>query len=181
MSGKKKGDGIRRDGKIVGTLAQSIVEYLDRFYVRAEVCGSVRRGLTDVGDVDLVVDRLYTAVEGVKHFCESRGLQFEGPEEMPSGRKTFSVAINGLQFDLYHATAEQWGAMKLFLTGSMKFNIATRGHAKKQGMKLSQYGLFYQGEIIAGRTEEQIFEALGLQYMPPSDRNLEADERLPLL
>ena len=68
--------------------------------------------------------------------------------------------------------------MALFLTGSQKFNIIVRGEAKRQGYKLNQYGLWQGDERIAGKSEEQIFDALGLKYVRPIDRSVESFKRL---
>lgn len=58
-----------------------------------------------------------------------------------------------------------------YFTGSKQHNVMVRDLAKKKKLKLNEYGLFKKDKMIAGRTEEEIFEAVGLPYIPPELRN----------
>ena len=143
---------------------------------KIETCGSIRRLQPKVRDVDMVVDcnlgffhyHLYEISENGKD-PEYRLLT----KRSPAAAAKLDFTLDGIPFNVYKATEENWGAMVLFLTGSQLFNILMRGEAKKQGYKLSQYGLFHGSEIIAGKTEKQIFEALGLEYVLPCDREVD--------
>jgi DNA polymerase (family 10) len=64
----------------------------------------------------------------------------------------------------------RYGAALQYFTGSKKHNIALRGLAHRRGFKLSEYGFFRGGQLIAGRTEEQVYRALGLAYVEPELR-----------
>lgn len=78
----------------------------------------------------------------------------------------------GIQIDLYFCTPDEAGAMKMFLTGPARFNIRCRQRAIKRGYTLNQYGLFDQDEtpVCDARDERAIFEALGMDYLTPEQR-----------
>jgi DNA polymerase (family 10) len=155
--------------------------------IRAQTCGSIRRLLPKVADIDLVVSPpLRKAAEVL---LEMDGKVIPGINvkvgvlsvvclsNIENCKKTANLMVNGVQVDLYEATEEQWAAMTLFLTGSKLCNVVMRGKAKAQGLRLNQYGLWHGDEVIAGRSERQIFEALGLEYLTPEERSLEVTGR----
>jgi DNA polymerase (family 10) len=82
------------------------------------------------------------------------------------------VTRAGLQVDLRHSTPEQIGATLQYFTGSKAHNVALRERAVRRGLKLNEYGLFdvESGRNLASATEESIYEALGLAYIPPELR-----------
>ena len=88
------------------------------------------------------------------------------------GEKIVRGTYKSCPVDIYKAEQEYFGAMLLFLTGSSKYGIKMRAKAKYKGLKLSQYGLFNRetNELIAGKTEEDIYEAMGLKYKEPELR-----------
>jgi DNA polymerase (family 10) len=132
--------------------------------VKHQICGSIRREVkATVGDFDIVVDRLlraYTALGGTAAIKRP-------PGKIP---RQVDVMYQGLNVNLYMAFDDEWGAMVLFLTGNGQFNIQLRALAKRQGLKLNQYGLWEGANKLAGRTEEQIFHALGLRMVEPWER-----------
>jgi len=65
---------------------------------------------------------------------------------------------------------EEWGAALLYFTGSKNFNIRMRNAAIAKGWKLNEYGLWDGDKLIAGKTEEEIFEALGWEFVEPTAR-----------
>jgi DNA polymerase (family 10) len=140
--------------------------------IKTEICGSVRRQTAEVNDIDIVVgcgaDILKSHLKGI---CLGAGVRYLEITKKLQPVK-FDCLIARVPFNFYTATEENWGAMILFLTGNQLFNIIMRGEAKKQGYKLSQYGLFHGPEIIAGKREEQIFKALGLRWVYPKDREV---------
>jgi DNA polymerase (family 10) len=78
---------------------------------------------------------------------------------------------NGLDVDLRVVSEESFGAALAYFTGSKDHNIQMRELAIKKGWKLNEYGLFDKNEkMIAGRTEEEIYEALDLEWIPPEMR-----------
>lgn len=146
------------------------------------ICGSLRRGAKQVGDIDIVVpENLERVTTLLQQAFEGNGYEFSILSNLVPKSKTVTCLVNDIQMDLYAATGEYWGAMTLFLTGSAFFNIAMRGRAKKDGLKLSQYGLFHGDTIIAGKEEEQIFFALDMPIIYPSYRSLNRGDSLDKL
>jgi DNA polymerase (family 10) len=77
---------------------------------------------------------------------------------------------NGMDADLRVVAAESFGAALCYFTGSKAHNVALRRIAQDMDLKLNEYGLFRGERSIAGRTEEEVYEALGLDYIPPELR-----------
>ena len=148
--------------------------------------GSLRRGRETVGDLDLLVtgpapdavlDRFvaYPRVDEVL----ARG------ENKASAR----VGREGLQVDVRALPRDSFGAAMQYFTGSKDHNVAIRTRAVRMGLKLSEYGLFrVEDDVkVAGETEEEIYRAIGLPWIPPELREncgeIEAaeEDRLPEL
>lgn len=136
--------------------------------------GSMRRGLATVKDVDVVVCLKNEAERLLVQKC----LNDEGLKaDVRNGQEKIGVSIpiqnQGKSFtlDLNFTTPKERGAMYLYFTGPKAFNIAQRGKAKRMGMTLNQRGLFdTDGNCIASKTEEEIFEALNWKYTAPAKR-----------
>src|SRR5262245_55065496 len=77
---------------------------------------------------------------------------------------------NGLQVDLRHVPTASFGAALLYFTGSKEHNIELRKIAIEQGMSLNEYGLTRGEKMVAGRTEEEVYRALGAEWIPPELR-----------
>ena len=126
------------------------------------ISGSARRGKKeDLHDLDIIyVGNSIPPIEGSAAFIK--------------GPKIQRVTILGEQVDIYQCDPEYFGAMMLFLTGSQKYNIILRMVAKRKGFKLNQYGLFDRetNKLIASKTEQDIYDALGIKFKPPELRNL---------
>jgi DNA polymerase (family 10) len=131
----------------------------------ASFCGSLRRFAETIGDIDVVVaardaapvmDALVsmTLVERVLGRGES---------------KTSVVTHRGMQIDLRVVAVHQLGAALLYFTGSKGHNIKLRQRALARGLTLNEYALaeLDGGRIVAGETEERIYGALGLPWIPP--------------
>jgi len=86
--------------------------------------------------------------------------------------KSSVLLLEGFQADLRLVARESLGAAQQYFTGSKAHNIALRDRAIQRGLKLNEYGLFrVEGDVkIAGDTEESIYEALGLAFVPPELR-----------
>lgn len=130
------------------------------------VAGSFRRGRETVGDLDL----LATAADGkraIDHF-----VAFDQLREVLAAGGTRATAIlkSGLQVDLRVVPQESYGAALHYFTGSKAHNIATRRIAQQKGLKLSEYGAFRGKKMVAGATEEEIYRAVGLPFIPPELR-----------
>ena len=135
------------------------------------VAGSLRRGRETIGDVDVLAagPRLDGAArqQAGEHFLRLPGVEQvlgQGPE------KTSVRLHSGLQVDLRWLDSASLGAGLQYFTGSQAHNVALRGRAVKAGLKLNEYGLFRGKKRIAGETEEAIYHALGLAWIPPELR-----------
>ena len=76
----------------------------------------------------------------------------------------------GFDMDIRVVPAKSYGSALQYFTGSKEHNILTRKIAMNKGLKLSEYGLFRGPKTIAGKTEEDIYKALGMAWMPPEIR-----------
>ena len=131
--------------------------------------GSLRRGRETVGDLDLLVTGPNpTAVL-------DRFIAYPSVEEVLSrgeNKASAKVGREGLQVDVRALAPESFGAAMQYFTGSKDHNVAVRTRAVKMGFKLSEYGLYRVADDskVAGETEAQIYEALGLGWIPPELR-----------
>jgi DNA polymerase (family 10) len=151
---------------------------------KVEAAGSVRRRKETVGDLDVLVATGDPA-PAVRAFCELS----EVAAVLARGPTKATVRLRfGLQVDLRVLPSESFGAALHYFTGSKEHNIAIRTRAVHRGVKLSEYGVFdREGRRLSGEREEDVFEAVGLPWIPPELREgageIEAAEsgRLPAL
>jgi DNA polymerase (family 10) len=148
--------------------AQELAEYLrqHRSVEQVTPAGSLRRGRETVGDLDLLVTgRDHAAIAG--HFLKFSGIS----QILAKGEDKVSVKLaNDLQVDVRLLDPKEYGAALAYFTGSKEHNVALRDRAKRMGYKLSEYGLFQGERVVASRTEEEIYEKLGLAWIPPELR-----------
>jgi DNA polymerase (family 10) len=115
-----------------------------------------------VGDLDIIV----TAVPGgtvMKHFTSYD----EVSEILAAGSTRASIILKcGLQVDLRLVAEESYGAALHYFTGSKAHNIAVRQIAQKRGLKINEYGVYQGKTCIAGESEESVYQAAGLSYIP---------------
>ena len=130
------------------------------------IAGSVRRRKETIGDADiLVVSKDPETV--MKYFVEMT----EVINVFANGPTKSAVKLkSGLDVDLRVVRNESYGAALNYFTGSKDHNVALREIAIKKGYKLNEYGLFKGKRQIAGRTEEDLYKALGMDYVPPEMR-----------
>src|ERR1700757_3721962 len=137
--------------------------------------GSLRRGKETVGDLDLLVTLAdgYTAQKHVDALAEHI-LEFPDiDQKLAHGENKVSFTLeNGLQVDVRLLKKENFGAALMYFTGSKEHNVAVRGGANDMGWTLNEYALAtLKGEKpVAGRTEEEIYAKLKLDYIPPELR-----------
>jgi DNA polymerase (family 10) len=149
-----------------------VVDVLTPHCEMIAVAGSVRRRKPVVGDVDIVA----VPSDGGSLACAEEVLSVFEALGVGSGAglRTRSAVVDGIQVDLWLVRKEGWGASLQFATGSKEENIRLRVLAKRRGWKLSQYGLFNgDGRMIAGETEESVYEALGVPFRLPWERDQE--------
>ena len=133
---------------------------------RVDPAGSVRRMKETIGDVDFLV--ISQAPEKVMDFFVSLPgvIKIWG-----KGSTKSSVRMReGFDMDIRVVPARSYGSALQYFTGSKEHNIAIRKIAIDKGLKLSEYGLFRGSKMIAGKTEEEIYKALGMQWVPPELR-----------
>lgn len=127
------------------------------------VCGSIRRKSDFIGDIDIV------AIETRELVDKLLKNGFEIKNSMATN------IIDDIPVVVYFADNSNWGSMIMHFTGSKELNIMMRSTARKKGMTLNQYGLFEDLNCIASRTEEDIYNVLGMKFLKPEDRNKSFD------
>ena len=141
---------------------------------QVEAAGSVRRGRETVGDVDLLVTGGDAA-----HIIDSFVTHPRVHEILVKGENKASVKIGmeGLQVDLRALPAASYGAALQYFTGSKTHNVALRQRALKLGYTLNEYGLttLDGGKLVAGATEEEIYQKLGLAWIAPELREQQGE------
>lgn len=144
-----------------------LVDALRPLSDRVAYAGSLRRMRETVGDVDI----LATAASEEQASRIMAAFRDLAPEVIVSGTTKTSVRMaGGLQVDLRVVKPEAWGAALQYFTGSQAHNVAVREIAVRKGLKLSEYGLFRGEELIASETEEDVYRALGLDWIEPTLR-----------
>jgi len=130
------------------------------------VAGSVRRMKETIGDADFLV--ISDKPKKVMDFFTSM------PEVIDvigkGGTKSTVKLKTGMDADVRVLQEESFGAALQYFTGNIDHNIAMRRIAQEKGWKLSEYGLFQGSEQIDAKTEEEVYEKLGLQWIPPELR-----------
>ena len=138
------------------------------------VAGSYRRGKDTVGDLDILVTaRTPGAVM-------ERFTGYDEVSEVISKGTTRSTVIlrSGLQVDLRLVTQESLGAALHYFTGSKAHNIQIRRLGQQRGLKINEYGVFRGNDRVAGDTEESVFRAVGLPFIPPELREGQGEVEL---
>jgi DNA polymerase (family 10) len=155
---------------VVMDLAEDFIERISSSVdvERIDYAGSLRRMVETIGDVDLLVASddpvpvmdAFTAIDIVERV-------------LAKGEAKSSVLTRqGLQVDLRVVPDEAWGAAMIYFTGSKAHNIRIREMAVRKGLKLNEYGLFdaKSGTLIVAETEQEVYERLGLTWIPPTMR-----------
>jgi len=152
-------------------IAEELTSYLSEVegIERAVAAGSLRRGRETVGDVDLLVTGPGAKAALDRFVKHPRINEILGHGDTKASAK---VGVEGLQVDVRAVPTESFGAALQYFTGSKTHNVALRQMALKHGYTLNEYGLarVEGGERVAGATEEEIYEKLGLAWIPPELR-----------
>jgi len=158
--------------------AQAIAEHIKKAGKGVDSvtpAGSLRRGKETVGDLDLLVTLAdgFTSQKHVdalaKHILEFPDID----QKLAHGENKVSFTLgNGLQVDVRLLEKENFGAALLYFTGSKEHNVALRGRANEMGLTLNEYVLatLKAERRVAGRTEEEIYTKLKLDWIPPELR-----------
>ncbi|QIO22382.1 DNA polymerase/3'-5' exonuclease PolX [Haloarcula sp. JP-L23] len=142
---------------------------------KCALCGSLRRWKPTIGDVDVLVGS--AADEAVVDaFTDWPDVD----QVIEAGETKASVRAGGVRVDLRVVVPEEFGAALQYFTGSKDHNVAVRNRAIERDLKVNEYGVFdvsdvedddqRAGERIAGETEEGVYEALDMDWMPPEMR-----------
>ncbi|MEF8823142.1 MAG: DNA polymerase/3'-5' exonuclease PolX [Desulfohalobiaceae bacterium] len=182
-----KGFGEKTEEKILHELQQPVVHSEQRFtlsvaeevaevladYLRQgpgllnlEVAGSYRRRKETVGDLDILVQ-----AEDNSRIMEHFVAYEDVTEVLMQGETRTSVVLRGgMQVDVRAVPAESFGAALHYFTGSKAHNIAVRRMGQNLGYKINEYGIYQGEEQIAGSTESEVYNAVGLTYIEPELR-----------
>ena len=153
--------------------------------IRCEYAGSLRRMRDTIGDVDI----LAVAADPAALMAAFRELPLVAEVIASGDAKTSIRTSDGIQADLRVVPEGSWGAALQYFTGSQAHNVRLREMAIHRGLKLSEYALSdaETGAALAAATEEEVYQALGLPWIPPPLREdsgeIEAAQRgeLPVL
>ncbi len=154
--------------------AAALLSYLREAAPEATIdpVGSLRRGCETCGDLDLLAAG--APRELMDTFVEYRLVE----RVLGMGETKSSVLLQGgFQADLRLVSADSRGAALQYFTGSKAHNIALRDRAIGLGFKLNEYGVFRVADEVkvAGASEEEIYQALGLEWVPPELRELRGE------
>jgi len=154
-------------------IAENVLDKLKKLKEvdKISLAGSLRRRKETIGDVDILV--VSKKPEKVMDFFSSLDLV---EKVLAKGKTKTSIHTkDGFDIDLRVVPEESYGAALQYFTGSKDHNIVTRKIAIEKGLKLSEYGLFKGDKMIAGKTEKEVYEALGLLWIEPELRENEGE------
>ena len=159
-------------------LAEAIMAELKKEFKIAMIspAGSLRRMEETIGDIDILAgsNQGEKIVEAFTHLPMVK-------ESLAAGETKGSIISDeGLQVDLRVVPGKSYGAALQYFTGSQAHNVKLRGIAHRAGIKVNEYGVFRGEKLIAGQTEEEVYESLGMQYMPPEMREDRGEIELAL-
>jgi DNA polymerase (family 10) len=156
-------------------LAQRVVEHLKnavgKYIENITVAGSTRRMKETIRDFDILVsakrENWKKIHDAFVRFPDIEDIQLHGET-----KSTILLKEYHRQCDLRTVEPESWGTALQYFTGSKHHNIKLREIAKEKGLKINEYGVFEvsSGKKIAGKTEEEVYRVLGMQYIPPEIR-----------
>jgi DNA polymerase (family 10) len=185
-------------------IAEELVATLKKIHgvKRIAYAGSLRRGKETIGDIDILVStgdpvairEAFVKLPGVQLVISAGETRSSirygiGRDAGRWGQLDDKMAGPSIQVDLKIIPEESWGAALYYFTGSKDHNVAVRGRALDKGLTLNDYGLYHDDKSpepphkrglkpIASKTEEDIFEALGMPYIPPEIRENRGELKL---
>ncbi|MBN2087948.1 hypothetical protein JW758_06410 [Candidatus Peregrinibacteria bacterium] len=136
---------------------------------KAEIAGSFRREAKLLGDLDMLVVGPKSVTKKTESVIKKI---FPEHTMLASGDTKVSLIIapEKLQIDVRFVPEESYGAALLYFTGSKEHNVMMRRVAIANGYLLNEYGLFKDGEYVAGESEKEIYDKLGIKYIKPKNR-----------
>ena len=131
-----------------------------------EAAGSLRRGKETIGDIDILATgkKGEDIISGFIHLPIAHDILAQGDT------KGSIVTATGIQLDLRVVGKESFGAALQYFTGSKSHNIRLREIAKRERLKINEYGIFSAEKKIGGKREEDIYDTLRMDWIPPELR-----------
>jgi len=149
-------------------MADELLQAMQRHkdVIKAEIAGSIRRCKETVKDIDLLIATKKPKVVSKKFIS----LPHVDSVTAEGETKTSVILYNGLAVDLRVVSEKEFPYALHHFTGSKEHNVAMRSLAKKQGVKMNEYGLFKGTELLKCKDEVEIYKRLGLAFIPPELR-----------
>jgi DNA polymerase (family 10) len=153
------------------SLVEDVMEYLKKAPQIGQLspAGSLRRMRETVGDIDILAAGKH-GEQIIRYFTRHPGVIRVLAEGKTKGSVLISTDKGERQVDLRIVSESEFGAALQYFTGSKAHNIKLRSMAKDKGLKISEYGVFKGQKKIAGRSEKEVYKALGLPVIPPELR-----------
>ncbi|MEE9592688.1 MAG: DNA polymerase/3'-5' exonuclease PolX, partial [Thermoplasmata archaeon] len=153
--------------------AEGIVSHLEVHAPidRIVIGGSLRRMRETIGDIDILV----TSSEPAEVMLAFTGMPQVEEVLLQGNTKSSVILTDGMQADLRVLEAGSYGAGLLYFTGSKDHNIRLRSLAISLGMRLNEYGVFRREKQVAGATEAEVYQTLGLPYIEPELRQAQGE------
>ncbi len=152
-------------------VVQSWLYILQARGIPYNVCGSYARMEESVGDMDILVCGQEDSLLNDFHDWLD--------DQLGAGPTKVSGLKHGVQVDLRLVKPDSYGAALLYFIGSKEFNVTMRQICIDKGLLLNEYGLYRNDEYLVGRTQEEIFNCLGLPWVPPVLRSTDRFLRVP--
>lgn len=150
-------------------IADGLIEDLTPFSEKISIAGSIRRERPEVNDIEIVMVRkkseLIYLMDYLKYYKKIKGnvtgkyMQLEMPD--------------GIKIDLFFCDEDQWGNIYFIRTGSYDWNIQIMGELRKNGYRHEEGRLHKDGVVIPCYEEEDLFKAIGINFVDPPNRHLE--------
>ncbi|MEM0143041.1 MAG: helix-hairpin-helix domain-containing protein, partial [Candidatus Parvarchaeum sp.] len=136
------------------------------FFEKVEVAGSIRRRRETIGDIDILAisEKPELGMDFFSKMDEVKSIVVKGPT-----KTTVELSI-GTTCDIRVLPKGSFGAAMQYFTGNKDHNVKLRKIAISKGLKLNEYGLFRGKDIIAGKSEEEIYDKLGMDFIQPELR-----------
>ena len=162
---------IKNDRLLLGYVLEytnSLIEKLRKSgpFERVDIAGSMRRMRETIGDIDILAisEKPEAGMDLFSKMDEVKGIVVKGPT-----KTTVELGI-GTTCDIRVLSKESFGAAMQYFTGNKDHNVKLRKIAISKGLKLNEYGLFKGKDSIAGKSEEEIYNKLGMDFIPPELR-----------
>lgn len=151
---------------VVMPIAMQIKDSLKKGVKNIEICGSLRRKKDTIKDIDILIASTKPELV-INKFVNLK----EVKKVLGKGTTRASVILNNkIRVDIRVVNPDEWGSALQYLTGSKDHSINLRKLAIEKGLKLSEYGVFRGNKRIASKTEQAVYNALGLRLIPPEER-----------